>query len=546
MTNWLHNTSIRTKLSILILSVLIPMCLLQIHELSNNRDMLYQERKAETKQVVEAAFGIMEYWGNKSTRGEISKEEAQNIVIEQLKALRYDGKQYFWINDRRPFMIMHPYKPALDGTDISKNADPTGKRLFVEMVKVVDQSGEGYVDYAWPKPGESKPSDKISFVKLYKPWGWILGTGIYTDEVESIFWGKVRKFIGLLALNLVLIFFLSFQITSVIVNAAKKLRHSFEQIASNKDLTLRTDVTSNDEFGQTGIAVNNMLDSFQNGISTVSGSVNNVTSASTQLKADAQKTHDDVERQHREIEQVASAIEEMSATTRDVSSNIQQTAASTQEASDKSTEGLNIANEARETILVLSQEVERAASAVQDIEEESNNIGAILDVIRGISEQTNLLALNAAIEAARAGEHGRGFAVVADEVRNLSQRTQDSVTDIEEKVRSFQDGSQNAVSAMTTGSAQANQSVEKITKVSGVLSQINDTMQKINATSGQIATAAEQQSAVANEVSQNISKISTLAESTANRSTQSAQASETLVNLSQKLKAVTDEFKYKG
>ncbi len=544
MTDWLNNTGIRTKLIVLVLSVLIPMCLLQVIEQANNRSVMYEDRKSEVKQVVETAYGIMAYWGEQSASGKISKEEAQNNVIEQIKQLRYDGKQYFWINDRRPFMIMHPFKPELDGTDISQNSDPDGVRLFVEMVKVVDKSNAGFVDYAWPKPGESEPMAKTSFVKLYKPWGWIIGSGIYIDEVEKIFWQKVWRFLGLLLLNLVLISFLTYQISSVIYKAAEKLRRSLEKVASNKDLTCRTDVTDKDELGQTGTAVNNMLDSFQSSISTVSTTVNQVATASTQLKSDAQSTHNDVERQHREIEQVASAVEEMSATTHDVSSNIQQTAQETQDASEKSTEGLRSATEARETILKLAHEVETASTAVKEIEEESNNISAILDVIRGISEQTNLLALNAAIEAARAGEHGRGFAVVADEVRSLSQRTQDSVSDIEEKVRRFQEGSQNAVRAMETGSDQANQGVQKITQVSDTLTQINDSIQNINGSSLQIATAAEEQSAVANEISQNIVRISGLAESTSQRSTEGTKASEALFDLAQDLKTVTDEFSF--
>lgn len=544
MTHWLNNTSIRTKLIILVLSVLVPMCILQFYELANNRSTMYDDRKSEVKQVVETAYGIMAYWGEQNIKGNVSKEQAQQNVIEQIKHLRYDGQQYFWINDQRPFMIMHPFKPQLDGTDISENTDPNGVRLFVEMVNVVEKNGEGFVDYAWPKPGESAPMPKTSFVKLYKPWGWIIGSGIYIDEIEKIFWHKVWRFLGLLAINLILIAFLTYQISSVIYNAAEKLRRSLNRVATHKDLTHRTDVTDEDELGQTGTAVNNMLNSFQSGMSVVSSTVNQVAAASTQLKSDAQATHNDVDRQHREIEQVASAVEEMSATTRDVSSNIQQTALATQDANDKSNEGLTTANEARETILKLAQEVETASSVVKDIEEDSNNISAILDVIRGISEQTNLLALNAAIEAARAGEHGRGFAVVADEVRSLSQRTQDSVSDIEEKVRRFQEGSQNAVKAMTAGTEQANESVHKITLVSDALSQINESMQNINGSSLQIATAAEEQSAVANEISQNVVRISNLAESTSQRSTEGTKASEALFELAQNLKSVTDEFTF--
>lgn len=544
MTFWLRNTNIRAKLIILALSIFTPLCLLQFFELANSRTTMYEDRKKAVKQVVETAYGIISYWGEQSSTGKVSKLEAQKNVIDQIKDLRYDENQYFWINDNRPFMIMHPFSPQLDGTDISNKSDPNGIQIFVEMVNTVKKNNEGYVDYSWPKPGASTPKEKTSFVKLYEPWGWIIGSGIYIDDIEEIFWQKVWEYLILLSLNILLISFLTYKISSIIYKATENLRQSLEQVAQHKDLTHRTDVIDKDELGQTGIAVNYMLSSFQNGISTVSNAVNQLASSSTQLKTDAQSTNNDIETQHREIELVASAIEEMSATTRDVSRNIQTTALATQDANDQSTEGLSTANEARKTILTLANEVETVSLVVKDIEEDSNNISAILDVIRGISEQTNLLALNAAIEAARAGEHGRGFAVVADEVRSLSQRTQDSVSDIEEKVRRFQEGSQNAVKAMTTGTEQANESVNKITKVAETLSQINESIQNINSSSLQIATAAEEQSAVANEISQNIVKINNLSESTSQRSTQGYKACEALYNLSLNLKSVTDEFNY--
>ncbi len=542
MLRWLNDVSIRTKLIILVLSVLIPLCLLQFFELMNSRSEMYEDRKQKVKSVVETAFGIISYWGGKSSSGEVSKENAQANVIQQIKKLRYDGKQYFWINDRRPFMIMHPFKPQLDGTDISGNADPNGVHLFVEMVKVVDENNEGYVDYAWPKPGENRPEAKTSFVKLYEPWGWIIGSGIYIDEVDKTFWNKLWSFLGLLGLNVILIAFLTYRISSVIYIAADRLRRSLEKVASDKDLTHRTNVIDGDEIGQTGKAVNQMMDSFQNGISIVSAAVDQVAVASSQLKNDALLTSEDVARQHNEIEQVASAVEEMSATTRDVSSNIQTSAAEAQDASNKSQQGLGMAIEARETILKLATEVEMAAAAVKDIHEDSHNISVILDVIRGISEQTNLLALNAAIEAARAGEHGRGFAVVADEVRNLSQRTQDSVSDIEAQVKCFQEGAQNAVKAMEVGSKHAERGVHNIAKVSDALSKINESIKNINGSSIQISAAAEQQSMVANEISKNVVRINSLAESTSQRSSEGARASEVLFELAQTLKKVTDDF----
>ena len=149
------------------------------------RTTFYKNKEENVKQTVEVAYNLLVEYQNKFEHGEMSKDEAQQKVLSLIKSLRYNTDDYFWINDLEPKMIMHPFKPQLDGKSLKGNKDPNGKYLFIEMVKVVKKKGEGFVSYQWPKPGFSKPVDKISFVKLFKDWGWIIGSGIYVDNVEA-------------------------------------------------------------------------------------------------------------------------------------------------------------------------------------------------------------------------------------------------------------------------------------------------------------------------------------------------------------------------
>ena len=150
--------------------------------------------------VVESAHGALVHFHALETSGKLSREQAQQQAVAAVKALRYEGSEYFWINDMHPTMIMHPIKPELDGKDLSATADPNGKKLFVEFVDEVKRNGAGFVAYYWPKPGADRPVPKISYVKGFAPWGWVIGSGIYVDDVDAEFRSSARYFAGLLAL----------------------------------------------------------------------------------------------------------------------------------------------------------------------------------------------------------------------------------------------------------------------------------------------------------------------------------------------------------
>lgn len=309
------------------------------------------------------------------------------------------------------------------------------------------------------------------------------------------------------------------------------------------DLTRRMPDHGHDELDRLGAAFNRFVERIQHVVMQVSGSTSQLAAAAEELSATSEESSEQVRRQQSETDQVATAMHEMSATVQEVARNASDAAQAAQHADGEARQGRQVVGEAVKAIDTLANEVERVAQAIHKLEGDSAQISRVLEVISGISEQTNLLALNAAIEAARAGEQGRGFAVVADEVRTLAQRTQDSTEEIRGMIEQLQSGAKAAVSAMDAGRERATQSVTKAREADGSLSSITEAVAKINDMNALIASAAEEQSSVAEEINRNISNISQVTDQTLTGAQQTATASEELARLSAGLQALVSQFK---
>jgi methyl-accepting chemotaxis protein len=540
--NWIYQ--IRVKNRFLLLIAMATVCILSLQSISlmTLKTNLLEDRMLKTQHIIEAAFGVLEYYYQQEQDGSMTRQKAQNSARNTIKLMRYDSEQYFWINDMHPRMIMHPLTPQLDGTDISNITDPNGKKLFTEMTQTVQKSKFGFVNYQWKKFNESSPTDKISFVKGFAPWGWVLGSGIYIDDVTTIFWENALTSILLTLTSLFVMLWFSWIIARTITRPISDLNRIMEQVSLRKDLTLRAEIQGSGELSQIGSSFNYMLTAFQNLINEVSSSISQLAMSAEKLSAVTRETNKGIQKQHLDIDLVATAMVEMAATVNEVSKNTESTSDATKLAHKEATSGHHIVSNAKSTIDELAVGVEQASVVVYSLENDSGAIGKILDVIRAIAEQTNLLALNAAIEAARAGEQGRGFAVVADEVRTLAKRTQDSIEEIESMIKSLQKGTRKAVAAMDNGKEMATTSVQQIAEVALSLDKINENIETINEMSLQIATAADQQSTVTNEISRNITEISGVALVTAQGAEQTSSATNELADLAEKLREVTGKF----
>lgn len=312
---------------------------------------------------------------------------------------------------------------------------------------------------------------------------------------------------------------------------------------SKGDISMRCDLVSHDLVGDLVKSFNDMAQSLRGMIGEITGSTAQLAAAAEQLTTITENTSHGIRRQQAEIDQVATAVNEMVATVQEVARNAEQAARAAQEADQSAKSGALVATEAMGGIDALVNEVERSAGAIHELEAESENIGMVLDVIKGIAEQTNLLALNAAIEAARAGEQGRGFAVVADEVRTLASRTQKSTQEIHTMIERLQSGASNAVKVMEKARAQGKKGVDQVEKAAESLAMIAGAVATINDMNTQIASAAEEQSAVAEEINRNVVNISQAAVQSAAGSQQTASSSEDLARLAAQLQDLVGRFK---
>ncbi|MFC4863610.1 methyl-accepting chemotaxis protein [Pseudomonas sp. MAHUQ-62] len=346
-----------------------------------------------------------------------------------------------------------------------------------------------------------------------------------------------------IAFGLVLCVVLVIGFPMLVTRPLHNLLERIEQIADGDgDLRVRLEVLSRDELGKLSQAFNRFLDKLQPLIREVSRVTGEVADSARSLAGLAAANDRLISSEHAAVDQVSTAATEMSAAVHEVARNAQNAADAAHFAEEQSREGAQVVGATVAVIRQLAMEVENASATISTLEQETANIGAVLAVIKGIADQTNLLALNAAIEAARAGEQGRGFAVVADEVRALAARTQDSTKDIQLMIERLQAGVQEAVKAMRTGSLKARDSVERAAGVDQALTDTGDSVQRINDMAAQIATACEEQSSVTEEIARNISDIRDLSNEAAQTSEQSTQASQHLSQLSSGLAQLVGRF----
>lgn len=508
------------------------------------RGLIMEEKQATVTYLVQEATTLIASYQKQVDAGTLSKEEAQKQAAERIGAIRYNEKDYLWINDLTPKMIMHPIKPELNGKDLSENKDANGKLHFNEMVKVCKENGKGFVQYVWSKPGGTAPVPKLSYVELYQPWGWVVGTGIYIDDVTA----HVRQIqisigialLGILALSILLAWVVSRTVTGPI----KAVVNTIKDIAQGEgDLTRRLPIAGKNEVGELSEWFNTFVGNLHNIISQVSGSSLQLASSALQLQQTSQQMTESIAQLSSQSTSLATAGEEMSATSGDIANNCHHAATNAGGATQKATQGSAVVGQSIAVMNTIAERVQRAASTVDALGVRSEQIGAIIGTIEDIADQTNLLALNAAIEAARAGEQGRGFAVVADEVRALAERTTRATKEIGEMIKAIQKETKDAVSSMEQSVTQVeqgtNHAAESGRSLQEILEIINDVTEQIS----QIATAAEEQTATTREISSNVMNLNDLAQQNDHALHETAVAANDVARQAEELKRLVGHFK---
>ncbi|HUE92642.1 methyl-accepting chemotaxis protein [Pseudomonas sp.] len=505
---------------------------------------LYAAKGEKTQHVVQSAAGILKHYHSLESSGGISREEAQAQAMNVIKGLRYDGQEYFWINDQTPVMIMHPTNPKLDGQNLSGFKDPDGKALFNEMVAISKSKGAGQVNYRWPKPGSSEPVPKVSYVELFQPWGWIIGSGVYVDDVQAEFQAQALKAVAIGGAIAILMVVLLLLIVRSITQPLQQAVSAMANIASGDgDLTRNLDASGGDELTALARHFNAFTDKLRQVIRQSLDSAGELDKAANALGQVSGTAQQHSEQQSQQMELVATAINEVTYGVQDVAKNAEHASSEVHAAEEQAQQGLQNIDASLRQINQLSGTINQAVEVIQTLAEESTQIGSVLEVIRSIAEQTNLLALNAAIEAARAGEQGRGFAVVADEVRLLAQRTQKSTAEIQGMIERLQGNSEAAVKVINESSRASQQTIEQASQAGASLTLIANGLRNLIGLNASIASATLQQSHVVEDINQNVTQAASLAHNNALAAEQSSEAGRRLGQLAEQLNGLLGQFR---
>ena len=447
----------RYRIGSLAVAPLLALLLLGAILLVDMRDLLLTEKRHQVQDLVDSAHGLVVHYHAAAAKGAMSDEAARAAALAALKDLRYGDGDYFWVNDMHPTMLMHPMKPKLVGADLSGMKDPDGKLLFMAMTQVVRQNGAGFVDYQWPKPGAERPVPKVSYVRGFEPWGWVIGSGIYIDDVDARFQGYLSSvlFVGLPLLLVMSL--LGWVITNSVVRPLAVMQRIVKQAAGG-DLGARSALERADEFGQMGESIDRMLASFEESMSAMQAAARDASRAAEDLNRTSTEMTEATQDQAASLVETSASLETMTGT---VTRN-----------ADRARQADELASAARRTARDGEKVVEGTVVAMSEIRESSGRIAEIVSTMDEIAFRTNLLALNASIEAARAGEHGRGFAVVAAEVRALAQNAGRASSDVRKLVsESAQRVEQGAGLAANSGKSLA-RIVEHIDQVAALMSEI--------------------------------------------------------------------------
>ncbi len=560
--------SIRTRILIIISLAMVSLAAIVVFNALQVRANLMAEKKLQTRHLVETAYGVLDFWYAKQMTGAIDEETAKREAAAAIKTMRYAGKEYFFITDFTtpvPKMVMHPTVPTLDGKVLdsekfncatSMQAGEDGpvvstdgkKNFFVAFNEVANKAGSGYVTYDWPKPvaggGATKELyPKMSYVKKFDSWNWLIGAGIYIDDVSDVVVARLVRDTAIAGGIAILLLVLSIWQTRCIVRPLAAAEAASRAAVGGNDFTHSVPVSGDDEVGRVSAAFNEIMAKLQAIINEIRRSADAIAGAAGGIAKSAGEIVGNTEQQSTAASATAAAIEQISASLSETTANAAESEKSAESAAEDAGRALVVT---RDNVLGMEGVASASRTATEEVRklsENSSKISGIVGVIKEIADQTNLLALNAAIEAARAGEQGRGFAVVADEVRKLAERTANSTQEIGKLIDLIQAQIQQAVGAMETVDHQAGAGAESARKTEAELEHIAANSEHAGERARGIAHSVREQDSAVQEIARQVEAIARMTEKATVSANHNNVTAEELLGLAAALRTAVAQYK---
>ena len=538
---------LRTKIILLVAISLIGMVgLTTVSVLEMKRD-LTDSRKIQIKSVTEALLNTIADFHAQETSGKLTREQAQKAALEAVRTARYggqDGKtEYFYAYTMGGINIYH-IKADFIGQDLrEKIKDGQGRYPVKDLIAALQSQRAAFVDSFFPRPGEQVAVEKLQFVMHFEPWGWMVGTGVYMDDVYREFRGRLIYSLSFSALVFVLMAAFGFAIARGVLRQVGGEPEAAIQLMSrvaSGDLTGNIPPAPKDSMLD---SMREMVSAFRQMVSDISHSSAALTQGSERISCAAREVAEASRKQSDATSSMAAAIEEMTVSINHISESARDTQAESLASVELSEDGFTRIQAASQEINAISSSVNNASSQIRKLEDRAKQISSIANVIKEIAGQTNLLALNAAIEAARAGEQGRGFAVVADEVRKLAERTSAATIEIEQMISGIQSDTVEVVGVMDAALPQVNAGVQAAEGAADSLRQIKEGAQKTLGRVRQVADSTKEQSAASDNIAQRVEEIATMVEQTSAAMNSTAQIAADMEKIAVELNTLVGRFR---
>ncbi|TDR80267.1 methyl-accepting chemotaxis protein [Paludibacterium purpuratum] len=542
----IKGVSLRLRLMALMAFAALILCIQGGFSIYGQRASMLQDRQDKTRNQVEAAVSIVARFEALAAEGKLPTAEAQTLARAALTAIRYDKKEYFFAFDSSMHYLVQGVKPAMLGKDAHTLRDAGGKNLGDLFDQTIAQGqGQGFASYIWEKPGFDAPQSKISYLMTTPGWHWIVGTGIYLDDVDAAFYAQMRWLVVEVLVSLAVLLVLGALVTRRILaqlGAEPAITTGVVQrIAAgylDEPVPMRPGDTSS-----LLAAVDDMKNHLRQLVHDIVDGANHLGQTSAQVTASAEHVAAGSREQSRSASAMAQSVETMTQSIQSIAEHAREARRLSEVSGELSREGSAVLGQAEGEMTRIGASVNAAAGTIGDLAARTANITSIVQVIREVADQTNLLALNAAIEAARAGEAGRGFAVVADEVRKLSERTAMATREIATMVEEIQQGSDASHSTMEEAVERVQSGLALMHQGGDAVARIRDSAEAVLHAVHDITEALRQQGEVSRDIAQHVDQIAESSDTNASATQQTSKAIEEIHRHAEQLRGLVSRFK---